>query len=151
MKKRNPQLFLEDADGNRVPVSDKVYRAYWRFTNKEDYFMRQLKEERFLYDPEKRIAEFIPSREDSLERLLEEGEDFASERKSVEDTVIDAISIRELWKNATEEERRIACLALIAEATEEEASALLHLTRTTYQRKRDALFGRWAKELNDTS
>ena len=85
MEDQNSQLFLKDADGNRVPVSRNVYDTYWRYANKEDYFMRSLKEERFRYDPERQIAEFLPSREDSYERLLEEGEEFACEQKSVED------------------------------------------------------------------
>ena len=151
MENQKKQLFLEDGEGHRIPVSEKVYAAYWRYTNKEDYFMRQLKEERFHYDADRQIAEFVPSREDSYERLLEEGEEFACEQKPVEEQVIAAMCLEDLLQNSTEEEKRIAYLSFIAGMTDEKASAFLNLKRSTYQRRRENLFDKWRKEFDDTS
>ena len=63
-------------DGQAVPVTEEVYRAYWHYTAKEDYFTRQLKTERFLADQDTQTAAFTPSREDSYERLLEQDRQF---------------------------------------------------------------------------
>lgn len=151
MENQNMRHYLTDWEGRRVPVSQEVYDAYWYYTNKEDYFMRLLKSERFRFDPNKRIALLLPGKEDSLDRLLDEGEEFALDQKSVEDTVVNSVLVQGLLENATREERKIAYLAFFVGATEEEASALLNLKRTTYQRKRDAMLSRWRNEFNDSS
>ena len=151
MENQNSQHFRTNWEGRRVPVSQEVYDAYWYYTNKEDYFMRLLKAERFRFDPDKRIALLLPGKEDSLDRLLDEGEEFALDQKSVEDTVVNSVLVQGLLKAATEEERKIAYLAFFVGATEEEASALLNLKRTTYQRKRDAMLVRWRYKFNDSS
>ena len=39
-------------DGQKVPVSEQVYKAYWEYTEKERYFMGKPKQETFVYDPE---------------------------------------------------------------------------------------------------
>ena len=57
-------------DGQAVPVSEQVYRAYHHYARKEEYFTYDLKTERFSYDQKAQTATFTPSREDSYERLL---------------------------------------------------------------------------------
>ena len=86
MEKSEKEHFLYVPEG-RAPVSKSVFDTWWKFENKENYFLRRLKEQGFIYDPEKMIATFTPSREDSLERLLEEGSDFDSGQQSVEEQV----------------------------------------------------------------
>lgn len=151
MKKRNSQLFLEDADGNRVPVSDKVYRAYWHFANKEDYFMRQLKEERFLYDPEKRIAEFIPGKEDSLERLLEDGADFSSDQQSVEEQAIFSVLVENLMKRMTDSEREVAYMSYALGKSDRECGEFLGIPENTYKSRRLAMLLKCRKLFDDSS
>lgn len=68
MSKDKKQRYLY-IDGQAVPVTEEVYRTYWHYTAKEDYFTRQLKTERFLADQDTQTAAFTPSREDSYERL----------------------------------------------------------------------------------
>ena len=53
-------------DGQAVPVSEQVYRAYQHYERKEEYFSYDLKTEKF----QKETATFLPSREDSYERLF---------------------------------------------------------------------------------
>ena len=59
-------------NGQVVPVNEEVYRAYKLFERKEEYFTYDLKTERF----NKKTASFLPSREDSYERLLETNHQF---------------------------------------------------------------------------
>ena len=42
MSKDKKQRYLY-IDGQAVPVTEEVYRAYWHYTAKEDYFTLQLK------------------------------------------------------------------------------------------------------------
>ena len=60
-------------ENERIEVTEDVYRTYWHYTEKEKYFMGKLKKGKFVSGQEKEVAKFIPSREDSLERLEERG------------------------------------------------------------------------------
>ena len=64
-------------DGQAVPVSKQVYRVYQHYKRKEEYFSYDLKTEKFQKD----TATFLPSREDSYERLLEQDRQFAAPGK----------------------------------------------------------------------
>ena len=151
MDNQNSQLFLRDSDGNRVPVSQQVYDAYWRYTNKEDYFMRLLKEERFRYDPERQIAEFLPSREDSLDRLMEEGEEFALDQKPVEDQVINSTLAHEMFEQATDDEKDIIMQTYVLGTSDDRASQILRVPKTTYESRRKSMLKRLRRLYDDSS
>ena len=106
MSKDKKQRYLY-IDGQAVPVTEEVYRAYWHYTAKEDYFTRQLKTERFLADQDTQTAAFTPSREDSYERLLEQDEQFACESKPVEEQAVSYLWMEELFSTLSEEEQQI--------------------------------------------
>ena len=151
MENQNSQLFLRDTDGNRVPVSQQVYNAYWRYTNKEDYFMRLLKEERFRYDPERQIAEFLPSREDSLDRLMEEGEEFALDQHPVEDQVINSTLVHEMFEGASDNEKDIIMQTYVLGESDDRASQNLHIPKTTFESRRKAMLDRLRRLYDDSS
>lgn len=75
MKKKDFYLYIE---GKRVKVSEEVYREYYKGERKERYFMRDLKTERVMIDPQSGEVTIIPGREDSYERLMESRSQFAS-------------------------------------------------------------------------
>ena len=143
MKSQNSQLFLKDAQGRKVPVSESIYKAYWHFTNKEDHFMRQLKEESFVYEPERQIAVFIPG-------LLAEGEEFACDEKSVEEQVIDSLLVRQYLEHMTADERGIAYLTYALGMTDADAAQQLGIPQSTYRTRRRAMLAR-IKHLYDDS
>lgn len=74
-------------DGQAVPVSEQVYRAYQHYERKEEYFFYDLKTEKF----QKETATFLPSREDSYERLLEKDRQFAASGVSVEEQAVSSV------------------------------------------------------------
>ena len=151
MKSQNSQHFLTDASGKRVPVSEKVYAAYWQYTNREDYFMRQLKEERFRYDPERQTAEFLPSREDSLDRLMEEGEEFALDQHPVEDQVINSTLVHEMFEGASDNEKDIIMQTYVLGESDDRASQILCVPKTTYESRRKSLLERLKRLYDDSS
>lgn len=151
MKSQNSQLFLKDAQGRRVPVSEGIYKAYWYFTNKEDHFMRQLKEEAFRYDAEKRTAIFLPGKEDSYERLLAEGEEFACDEKSVEDQVIDSLLVRQFLENMSPNERRISFLTYVLGMSDDEAGKVLSIPKGTYESRRKVMLRKLKRAFDDSS
>lgn len=67
-------------NGQAIPVSEEIYRAYKHFERKEEYFTYDLKAEKFS----KKTVSFLPSREDSYERLLEANQQFVIQEVSVQ-------------------------------------------------------------------
>ncbi|KJS10372.1 MAG: sigma-70 protein [Peptococcaceae bacterium BRH_c8a] len=71
-----------------VPVSDELYQAYYQMGRRRRYLERDIKAGRIDVDPAREAAVFMPGKEDSLERLMEQGADFA-DQQMVEDMICD--------------------------------------------------------------
>ena len=75
--------------GQFVEVTDEVYRAYMQGDRIIRYFENDLKTERFVLGKEGQVVQIIPSREDSLDRLVDENaQQFSDEQESVESVVL---------------------------------------------------------------
>lgn len=144
----NKQRYLY-IDGQAVPVTEQVYRAYWHYTAKEDYFTRQLKTERFQADQQAQTATFTPSREDSYDRLLEQDKQFACESKPVEDAAVASVWMEELLALLTVEEQQIIQQLYVLDRTEREACAAMNLVLATFQRRKKALLEKLRKLLEE--
>ena len=79
--------------GQYVEVTDEVYRAYMQ----GDRFENDLKTERFVLGKEGQVVQIIPSREDSLDRLVDENaQQFSDEQESVESVVLHKLEVDRL-------------------------------------------------------
>ncbi len=87
-------------DGQAVPVSEQVYRVYQHYERKEEYFSYDLKTEKFQKD----TAIFLPSREDSYERLLEKDKQFAASGQPVEEQAVSSVWLEELLQHLSSDE-----------------------------------------------
>lgn len=131
-------------NGQCVPVSADVYHAYWHYTEKEKYFMNKLKKENFLCDQEQGIAKFIPSREDSLDRLLELDTQFPDTSSEMPDDAMDkSETLRNLSSGLAtlSDEELVLIQELFYQArTEREVSRSLHIALSTlHERKKRVL------------
>ena len=79
----NKQFFVS-VNGKQEPVTEEVYLAYYRSKRRERYFERDIKTESAIRDADGNITGYKPAKEDSLERLMDAGEDYTNEF-SVED------------------------------------------------------------------
>ena len=138
-------------DGQAVPVTKQVYDAYWHYTEKEEYFMRRLKKERFICDQETQTVTFIPSREDSYERFLELEVEFPAEESSVEDQVLSSIWLREILQTLIPEEQEIIRQLYFLNKTEREACAAMNLPKTSFRRKKEALLKKLRRLIKERS
>ena len=96
--------------GALVDVTEEQYLAYYRSQRRMRYFERDIKTETAIRDKDGRITGYAPSKEDSLDRLLENGADFADETESVEDSAIKKELIeklREALDELTADEREL--------------------------------------------
>lgn len=83
--------------GQFIEVTDEVYTAYMKGDRKIRYFENDLKTERTIKDKDGNIKQIFPSREDSLDRLMEDNaQQFPDSHESVEDIVIQKISLEKL-------------------------------------------------------
>ena len=71
-----------------------MYRAYMQGDRKMRYFETILKTERFVLGKEGQVVQIIPSREDSLDRLVDENaRQFSDEQESVESVVLHKLEV----------------------------------------------------------
>lgn len=136
MKKKDFYLYIE---GKRVKVSEEVYREYYKGERKERYFMRDLKTERVMIDPQSGEVTIIPGREDSYERLMESRSQFAS-YANMEEQTVQSLLLEQALGNLTDKERNLIEEIYFLEKTERQVSEALHIAKTTLRRKhREAL------------
>ena len=96
MKSGNKSIRI---NGKSVEVTDEVYKVYTKYDRKMRYFEKDLKQERLVYDELGNIIKRVPSREDSLDRLLDESfMQFKDISENVEDTVLNKILAENLHK-----------------------------------------------------
>ena len=89
--------------GQFVEVTDEVYRAYMQGDRKMRYFENDLKTERFVLGKEGQVVQIIPSREDSLDRLVDENaQQFSDEQESVESVVLHKLEVDRLHTESVE-------------------------------------------------
>jgi len=93
----NKQFFIR-VRGQCVPVTEELYLAYYRSKRRDRYYEHDIKIERAVYDQSGNITGYRPAREDSLDRLMDAGEDFAEDCESVEDYVFSAIMAESLHR-----------------------------------------------------
>lgn len=75
--------------GNEVvPVSEEVYEAYYKTARRQRYMESDIKVGRIVVNAEREAITFIPSKEDSIDRLLEAGAVFSDDTK-FEDIICD--------------------------------------------------------------
>lgn len=119
-------------DGQAVPVSEQVYRVYQHYERKEEYFSYDLKVEKF----QKETASFLPSREDSYERLLEQERQFAASAQPVEEQAVSSVWLEELLQYLSADERIILRKLYFEDKSERLASMELGISKTAlHQRK----------------
>lgn len=126
--------------GQLIEVSEEVYAAYMQGDRKMRYFESDLKTERILLDENGQIIRVIPSREDSLDRLMDDNAgQFADSHESVEDMVLRRISIEEVHEalvQLTEKERQLIDALYFQELTERDAAAMLGISQPAVHKQK---------------
>lgn len=110
-----------------------------------------LKQERFVYDPETKTAHFIPGREDSYERLVEdEKRQFSNEDPTPEEHLMRSIE-NELLRQAVallkEDERQLILLRFWQECSQSQVAELLGLSQQAVSYRERNILGKIKKFL----
>lgn len=144
-RKNDYHLYI---NGQAVPVSEEIYRAYKHFKRKEEYFTYDLKAEKFS----KKTASFLPSREDSYERLLETNQQFVIQEVSVQDQVeklLDVEIVRKALSFLNPVEQELINLLFYQEKTEQEVGILLHISQQAVNKRKQTVLIKLRKLLKE--
>jgi len=113
-------------NGQFIEVSEEVYQVYMQGDRKMRYFETDLKTERTILAEDGTVQQIIPSREDSLDRLIDDNaRQFSDAGESVEDAVLRKLAEDELHRaleKLTDEEYALV-YALFFEGKTERAYA----------------------------
>ena len=129
--------------GQYIEVTDAVYDAYMKGDRKIRYFENDLKTERVLMDTDGHIRQIIPSREDSLDRLMDDNaEQFTDHHESVDDMVLRKISAEKLYQalaELSEKERELIAALFFEEKTERELAAVFGISQPAVHKQKNKI------------
>lgn len=144
------QIWLK---GQPIEVSEEVYAAYMQGERKMRYFESDLKTERILLAEDGQIVQVIPSREDSLDRIMDDNAgQFADLHENVEETILRKISIsyvREALAQLTEKERQLIDALYFQEMTERDAAAMLGISQPAVHKQKIRILRKLKKSLEN--
>lgn len=130
-------------NGQLIEVSEEVYAAYMKGDRKIRYFENDLKTERFLLNEDGTVKQIVPSREDSLDRLMDSNaEQFSDGIESPEDTVLRNWSYERLHEAIsllTEEEQALITALFFDEQTERDAAAALGISQPAVHKRKNKI------------
>lgn len=136
MNADNKKIWVE---GNLIEVTGEVYEAYMKGDRKIRYFEMDLKTEKIYVKENDRVA-VIPSREDSLERLMEDNaEQFADNSENVEELAIRKVTYETLYKalnKLTKEENSLVYALFFENKTEREMAVLMGISQPAIHKKK---------------
>jgi DNA-directed RNA polymerase specialized sigma24 family protein len=107
-------------------LSDEIIEVLEKSDRKMEYQQYDLKIERYRIDSLTGIVTYLPSREDSYERLLEENRQFAADAEGVEDAAVKAVMIEKMLaylKRLTPKEQELITELFFRSKSERQLSA----------------------------
>jgi RNA polymerase sigma factor (sigma-70 family) len=134
MSKENKEYFVS-IDGEQIPVSEEIYRAFKRPAWAE-----------------RKRREVRAERERSLEAFADEGLEFADDAPSIEDIVADKLLLETLYKalaELTEDERGLIDALFFDEKSEREVARETGVPRKTLAYRRDKALAKLKKILGN--
>ncbi|MED4447553.1 sigma-70 family RNA polymerase sigma factor [Cytobacillus firmus] len=93
----------------KVAVSEEIYKEYYRMGRRERYMEKDIKVGRIDVDFETETVDFVPSKEDSINRLIELGADFEDDQM-IEDILCDKATLlilQEAMAELNEKEQKL--------------------------------------------
>lgn len=130
-------------NGQFIEVSEEVYQVYMQGNRKMRYFEKDLKTERTILAEDGTVQRVIPSREDSLDRLVDDNaRQFSDAGESVEDAVLRKLAEDELHQaleKLTDEEHALVYALFFEGKTERTYAKELGVAQVTVHKKKQRI------------
>ena len=139
-------------NGEYIDVTDEIYTVYFKGQRKMSYFEKDLKSERVVKDKNGDIKKIIPSREDSLDRLLSDNlRQFSDNSESVETVVqtndeIDKLRIA--LKQLSADEWVIIKMLFYDEMSERDTAKVLGISQVAVNKRKHRILKKLKKIIN---
>ena len=130
-----------------VPVSDELYKEYYKMKRRQRYLEEDVKVGRIEVDMEKEEVKFILNKEDSLQRLMDLGADYKDEL-SVEDLVVDKamlLILQEAMKELDRQEKELIYDLFYEDMTVREVAKKNSTSHVTVMKRRDKILDKLRK------
>ena len=141
-KSRSPALI--------IIIIPRVTIYLW--LRKERYLEQDIKRNRIVYYKKTGAVRVIPSREDSLERLMEDnGRQFFIDQEGVEEAAqhhMDIEALRLAISKLSEEDRRLIYEEFFMETSQEEIGRLLEISQSAVSRRKKRILEKLKKLLS---
>lgn len=136
-------------DGHFIEVTDEVYTAYVKGQRKMDYFEKDLKTEHIIKEKDGSIKMIVPSREDSLDRLIDDNSrQLSDDSKNVECEVQINIYTEKLHialQQLTAEELDIITKVFFEYMTEREIAKSLGISQVAVNKRKHRILEKLKK------
>ena len=130
-------------NGQFIEVSEEVYQVYMQGDRKMRYFETDLKTERTILAEDGTVQRIIPSREDSLDRLIDDNaRQFSDAGESVEDAVLRKLAEDELHRaleKLTDEEYALVYVLFFEGKTERSYAKELGVSQVAVHKKKQRI------------
>lgn len=139
------KIFYLKVGDRKIEVNEEVYLEYRRSTDRERYFMKDLKQGHVIVDQESMSITYIPGREVSYESLLEADWDFPSADRPAEDMMIKAQLMEKLEEALhilSDEEMELIQELFYLERTEHEAAKLFQVSQNTVHYRKNKVLAK---------
>ncbi len=130
-----------------VPVTEEIYREYYKMKRRERYLEEDVKVGRIDVDMENEKVTFVPNKEDSLQRLMELGSDFVEEQL-VEDVIVDKailLILQEAMKELDRQEKELINDLYYKEMPVRDAAKKRDISHVAVIKRRDKILDKLRK------
>ena len=130
-----------------VPVTDEIYQEYFKMKRRERYMEEDIKVGSSKVDPETGEVAYSPSKEDSIQRLMDKGQDFADE-KNLEDLVVDKamlLILQEAMKELNRQEKELIEDLFYKEMTVRDIAKKEDISHVAVMKRRDKILAKLRK------
>lgn len=126
-------------DEKSVEVSEEIYTYITRSDWNNYYAEVKRKRERIRINSKKETVKIISSREDSLDRLMAIGTEFANDSELVSEAAIRKITIQQALEQLTADERFIIVRIYFEGSTERELAKEMRLSQSTINSRKQKI------------
>ncbi len=116
-------------NGKAVEVSEELHEYLTKSDRKIRYIEKDLKRNNYIIDSENEKVTVIPSREDSLDRLMDIGNDYPNQSSDFRQSTIEKIMLEKALEKLNEKERYLIVQLFYLGRTERELAAELHIAQ----------------------
>lgn len=116
-------------NGTAVEVSEELHDYLTKSDRKIRYIEKDLKRNNYIIDSENEKVTVIPSREDSLDRLMDIGKDYPNQSSDFRQSTIEKIMLEKVLEKLNEKERYLIVQLFYLGRTERELAAELHIAQ----------------------